>query len=139
MKKVSLPVKARDARRIASYLMPEEKDGILLLVVCKDLSCVTCVFHRKPDIVFGRVKIRDPLSGLKLSVPIVKMVYCGRTVWSAIWRKGMLWVDSVNCPAYIRDECLVVKGEIVSCTCNINDIDHIRKVLERECEENVKD
>ena len=127
MKTVTLPVEARDPKKLARRLSPEPAGGLYLLRVCRGLQCDTCVFHEPPEIVISKKVVEDPLSGLRLRLPVVEARYCGRTIWRAEWRKGRLRVEWVECPYKLASEACHTSQE--GCLPR----DRALEVLSREC------
>jgi len=98
-RRVVLPVRSRNARRLAARLEPETCNGVLVLIVCEGFNCRECVFDEKPEVIVRKVKMHDPLSGLYHELPVVEGVYRGRIIWRSVWKNGMLEVSGVECPS----------------------------------------
>ena len=111
MKRVHLPVKGRDPKRVARRLQPEKAGGLYVLLVCRGLECRKCVFHEPPRIVFESIIVDDPLSSLRMRLRAPRAEYCGRTLWEARWEGGMLVVDRVQCPSLLPNGCIDFWGE----------------------------
>ena len=126
MQRVVLPVEARDPRRVARRLAPTKDNGLLVLEVCRGLDCRVCVFPERPRIVIRWMAVRDPLSGLRMRLPVVWAEVCGRTVWRARWRRGMLSVESVSCAAVLEGDC--VRLESGECVPRDRAIDVLRRL-----------
>ncbi len=96
-KRIELPVQSRNARRVAERLKPVECGEEYVLIVCRGLECRKCVFEEEPSIIVGKTWVNDPLSGLRSRLPVVEARYKGRVIWRAVWRRGMLVVDRIEC------------------------------------------
>ncbi len=110
-----LPVKARDPKRLTRRLTPRRENGVYTLRVCKGLECFVCIMHSPPELRISQVRVKDPLSGLPMRLPLVEAHYCGERIWISRWEGGMMVVDEVKCPITLKGDCLYVKGTQVKC------------------------
>ncbi len=98
-----LPAESRDAERLASRLRPVRVEGLgFAWLVARPGSCEACVVYgSRYSVEYTRVRVRDPLSGLTLSLPAPRGLVDGRVVWEARWRRGLLRVEGFNCDAIV--------------------------------------
>ena len=112
---VVLPVKARDPKRLSRRLTPRQEKGVYTLRVCHGLECYVCIMHSLPELRVNYIRVKDPLSGLSMRLPVVEAHYCGTRIWASRWERGMMVVDKVECPLIMRGDCLYIKSALVKC------------------------
>ncbi len=110
---VKLPLESRNAHRVAERLQPAQGEGFYVWLVSRRGSCYACiVYGGSYRVDMGRGPVRDPLSGLTISLPEPSGWVDGHLVWRARWRGGLLRVDDINCHAVAWPDGTVSCGPI---------------------------
>lgn len=108
-----LPVESRNASRLVERLQPARGRGFYVWLIQRGGSCFACIVYGEYYRVdMGRGPVRDPLSGLTISLPEPSGWVDGHLAWKSRWRGGMLRVDSVNCHATTWPDGTVMCGNV---------------------------
>ncbi|WP_460123236.1 hypothetical protein [Stetteria hydrogenophila] len=123
-----LPLKSRDAGRLAGRLTPARGEEFYVWLVSRGGSCFACIVYGSSfSVDMEREAVRDPLSGLTMRLPVPSGRVDGFLVWRGSWRRGLLVVDSLNCHARVWPdgsvECRGSRCKGPSC------LEHCRRVI----------